>query len=478
MTQKWNLQDIRPAHQPRPSTRPAPGTVDNLSARPNGRPVSHGQSQTHPSTPAYQTQNREPEPTFHHQNHTEMQEADEEGYIPVVNGNKKRNHHLIAGVVISIIIVATGIGVSSFTGGTKITIHPKVKELNVNADFTAYTEKKPGELSYEVMTLDETGERQVKATGQETITKQASGEIEITKTTAGVERLIKNTRFSTSNGLIFRIQESVTVPGAVKGTDGKMNSGSIRAQVFAEEPGDKYNVPAGTAMTVPGFKEGNYMDLFNAISAKATAPFIDGFSGPKFIINDAELSTAKQSLQMELRDKLLAKIKEQRPADFTSFTDSISITYNTLPPTQYGDNLVTIKEQAILQIPLFKKEDFASYVAKQTIVGYENEPVRIDNVDNLTFKYANATTSQTNIANLPSLSFKIAGVPKIVWTFDAEKMKTELLGKEKTAFNQVLSNYTGIEKGEVEVRPFWKSSFSTSLKDITIIEDLSTVKTN
>ena len=58
--------------------------------------------------------------------------------------------------------------------------------------------------------------------------------------------------------------------------------------------------------------------------------------------------------------------------------------------------------------------------------------------------------------------------------FDGEKMKTELLGKEKTAFTVVLGNYTGIERGEVEVRPFWKRSFPTKLKDITITENLST----
>ncbi|MFK5283774.1 hypothetical protein ACI3PL_29780, partial [Lacticaseibacillus paracasei] len=80
-----------------------------------------------------------------------------------------------------------------------------------------------------------------------------------------------------------------------------------------------------------------------------------------------------------------------------------------------------------LQIPIFKKEDFAEFIAKETIVGYDGEPVRIDNLQNLTFSYVSATTSQSNIANEPSLTFKIAGVPKIVWTFDGEKMKTELL---------------------------------------------------
>jgi hypothetical protein len=421
----------------------------------------------------------DPQPTFKHSQknvNSEENFYEEEGSIPVINGNKRSRGNMYLGIILAVAIIAGSLGISALTGGAEITIYPKVRELNVNAEFTAYAQMKPGELAYEIMTLDASGERQVKASGQETITKQAAGEIEISKSTPGTERLIKNTRFATADGLVFRIQESVVVPGAIKATDGTIVPGVIRAQVFADEAGDKYNIAAGTPLNVPGFKEGGYTDLFNAISAKNTSAFLDGFNGPKFIINEAELSTARQSLQLELRDALLAKIKAESPADFTSFVDSIAFTYNALPATPYGDDLVTIKEQAVLQIPLFKKEDFAEFIAKETIVGYEDEPVRIDNLENLSFSYVNATTSQSNIANETALTFKIAGVPKIVWTFDGERMKTELLGKEKTAFVVVLANYTGIERGEMKVRPFWKRTFPTTLKDIAIKEDLSTAK--
>lgn len=462
MTQKWNLQDIRPA-APRTPRAPIPqGGAERVHI---SRPNSMQNEERHHAAP---------EPTLDVRDG--QQHLDDEDRIPVINGNKKGRLQIIIGIVIVALVIGTGIMIGVATGGAKITIHPKVREMNVNAEFTAYTEKKPGELSYEVLTLDASGERQVKASGQTTVTKQATGEIEITKTTPGTQRLIKNTRFQTESGLLFRIQESVLIPGSGKDASGKVVPGSIRAQVFADEAGDKYNLPTGTKLKVPGFKEGGETDLYNSIVATNQQAFTDGFSGPKFTINDDELNTAKQSLQLELRNSLLEKMKAQRPADFTTFDSAVAITYTTLPPTQYGDNLVTIKEQALLQIPLFKNADFASYIAKKTITVYDNEPVRIDNLQNLTFTYSDATTSQSNIANLSQLNFKISGVPKIVWTFDGEKMKTELIGKDKTAFYNVIKGYTGIEKGEVEIKPFWKSSFSTDLKKITIIEDLSTAK--
>lgn len=465
MTQKWNLQDIRPA-QPR-ERREGPAGV-----RPQAEsvPIRTGESRAplHPPVDIREHKRMEPAEEYNDMG------GDDEGRIPVIDGNKRSKGQLVTGLIIAALIIGAGIGISAFTGGAVVTIHPKVKELNVNAEFTAYSEKKPGELSYEIMTLDATGESQVKASGQETVTKQASGEIEISKSTPGTERLIKNTRFQTADGLTFRVQESVVVPGALKDSSGASVPGVIRAQVFADEPGDKFNIPAGTALSVPGFKEGGFMDLYNAISAKNTAAFSDGFSGPKFIINPEELATARQKLQMSLRDQLLQKITAEKPADFTTFDTAIALTYTALPPVQSGDDLVTIREQAILQVPLFKKEDFASFIAKETIVGYEGDPVRIDNLSNMTFAYTNATTSQSTIANEPSLTFKITGVPKIVWTFDGERMKAELLGMQKTALNGILSKYPGIERGEVVVRPFWKRSFPKSLSEITIEEQLPT----
>ncbi len=461
MTQKWNLQDIRPA-QPRQTHRPE----QTLEMRNPNSDMRSSKSESAHSEPVFKEKIN--------QEYVSDVSDDIDSTIPVIDGNKRNKKNLYVGIFLAMLVIAGGLGISALTGGAEITIYPKVRELNVNAEFTAYSSMKPGELVYEIMTLEETSESQVNASGKETVTAQATGEIEISKSTAGAERLIKNTRFATTDGLVFRIQESVVVPGAITGEGGKSVPGVTRAKVFADVPGEKHNLPVNTALNVPGFKEGGYTDLFNAISAKNTAAFVDGFNGPRFIINDQELSKARQTLQLDLRNKLLARIKIERPADFTSFESSIAFTYNVLPPSQLGDDKVIIKEQAVLQIPLFKKEDFAKFIAKETIVGYENEPVRIDNLQNLTFSYVNSTTSQSIIANEPSLTFKIAGVPKIVWTFDSEKMKTELLGKEKTAFTVVLGNYTGIERGEVEVRPFWKRSFPVKMDDFTITEKLST----
>ena len=389
--------------------------------------------------------------------------------IDIEDGNKKHRTHLIVAFAIFFVIVGAGFVFSFLMAGAEISVYPRNREPNVNVTLTAYRTPQVGELSYEIMTLEADGERQVSATGKEEVKEQATGEIIIFNETSGTERLKKNTRFETPSGLIYKITESVVVPGAKKTTEGELVPGSIRAQVFADGTGEQYNI-AHTRMTVPGYKEGGYEELYNSVYAENPEPITGGFDGTKFIIDDHELETEKQRLQTELRNALLDRIDGERPAGFVIFKDAVTFTYESLPAVEYGDNLATIKEKAHLQIPMFEEKAFAKYIAAATVPGYEQLPVRIEDSSVFTFNYTSATTSAADISNLDSLEFTLTGKPLIVWTYDEGKLKTDIMGKSNTALTSVLGGYPSIEKGRAIIRPFWKRSFPTKLDDITITE--------
>lgn len=436
MSQKWNLQDIRPA-EPRKKRLPA---------------------QTNQSQEPDNTQNQR----------TEREHIPS---IVIEDGRKNSSKKLIVSVVLFFIIVGTALGLSSVLGKTELTIYPEFREPNISAEFTAYPDKRAGELSYEIMTLESTSESQVNASGQVQVEEQATGIIEISKSTPGAERLIKNTRFRTKDGLVFRIQESVVVPGAVKTDNGNM-PGTIQAEVFADEVGDQYNIAGGTSLDVPGFQEGGFTALYEAITAKSAAAFSGGFSGPQFKIEENELSAARQSLQVELRNNLLSRIDSEKPPGFIAFPDAVAITYNELPAVQYGQNQVTIREQAILQIPLFQATEFGSFLAQETIATYEGNPVRVEDPSVLNFRYVSATTSSTVIANEPSLTFNLTGKPLLIWEYDATKLTTNLAGLPKTAINNAILEYPGIDGAKVHITPFWQRTFPEKAEDIIVIEEL------
>ena len=443
MSQKWNLQDIRPA-QPR-----------------KRRPINQvTKPQEEPDAAADERPIR-----------SEKYTKEEVPNIVIEDGNKKGFNRLIISIVLFVVIVGGAVGLSAILGKTELTVYPEFREPNVSAEFTAYPERRDGELSYEILTLEATKESQVAASGQIEVQEQATGMIEIIKTTPGSERLIKNTRFRSPDGLVFRIQESVVVPGAVT-TDGGVSPGTIQAEVFADEVGEEYNVPANTEFDIPGFQEGGFTALYDAIKARSTSDFTGGFSGPQFQIDDSELSTARQALQIDLRDNLLARIENEKPANFVAFEGAVTVTYNQLPAVEYGQDLVTIREQAVMQIPLFQINDLGSFLAQETVATYEGGSVRVDDPSQLTFSYTSATTSSSVIANEPSLNFKLTGKPLLVWEYDAESLKRDLVGLPKTAINNAVLAYPGIDGAKVHITPFWQRTFPEDTEEIEIIEEL------
>lgn len=445
MTQKWNLQDIRPA-QPRKRRPDIPTTVISSNDNEEVAPIST------------------------------INAREEIPNIVITNGKERSNNRILISVILFVVIVGGAVGLSAMLGKTELTVYPEHREPNINADFTAYPDKRDDSLSYEILTLEAVSESQVKASGQVEVNELATGVIEIIKTTPGAERLIKNTRFRTPDGLVFRIKESVVVPGSVKDSSGASVPGSIQAEVFADDVGEKYNLEAGKTFDVPGFKESKLDDLYAAITARNPQPITGGFSGPQFQINDEELSTARQALQIQLRNTLLARIENEKPADFIAFPDAVAITYNQLPAVEYGQDLVTIREQAILQIPLFKITDLGSFLAKEAVATYDGSDVRIDDPSVLKFRYTNATTSSSVIANEPSISFNLTGKPLLIWNYDIKSLTKNLAGLPKTAINNAVKAYTGIDAAKVHITPFWKRNFPENPDDIIVVEELKEIE--
>jgi hypothetical protein len=436
MAQKWNLQDIRP--------------IENRSRpfRPSAVEITRTKPPVEVSDPA------DIEPVV----------------IQDGNRTKKFRYAVIGGIVL--FFLTGSFALSLFLAETTVTVQPIFRDPNVNAEFEAFKERRDNALTYVVLKLDATAEKQVKASGQKQVEEQARGVIEIFKTTPGAERLIKNTRFKSPEGLIFRIEESVVVPGAIE-KDGKLNPGSIRAEVFADTIGEEYNLAANTRFSIPGFEENKLTDLFTAMYATNPEPFTGGFNGPQFIVDNTELSTSSQALELELRNKLLERIKNEQPSGFVSFEGSYAFTYTDLPTVSHGADLVTIRKQAVLQVPLFESGHLASFLAAQTVPTYNGNPVRIDSYDGMLFRYSDPTHNSTAIDSLPSLLFTLTGKPRIIWEFNDKQLQKDLAGKPKTALETVRDGYAdAVESFTVSMKPFYRQSFPENGEEIKIIEVL------
>ena len=177
------------------------------------------------------------------------------------------------------------------------------------------------ELSYEIMTIEKTDSKKIAATGREEIEEKASGKIVIFNDfNTSSQRLIKNTRFETPEGLIYRINKSIIVPGQ-KTEGGKTVPGSIEATVYADEAGEKYNIGL-TDFTIPGFEGSPRFDSFYARSKTEMA---GGFAGERLSANPDELKKAQDELRTELKKQLMAEAFSQIPDEFYPWPANVKI---------------------------------------------------------------------------------------------------------------------------------------------------------
>jgi hypothetical protein len=364
--------------------------------------------------------------------------------------------------VAGIAVVIFALAFSLLFSGAKVEIVPKQRTVLLNGTFEALKEVSgAGTLMYNVMTIEKTGSKTIAATGKEQVETKASGDLIIYNNfNSSSQRLIKNTRFETSDGLIYRINDSVTVPGkTTKG--GEDIPGSVRVTVYADDFGDKYNIGL-TDFTIPGFKGSPRFDGFYARSA---TPMKGGFTGERLVAEADELVKAESEIKENLRQQLLSEAFSQKPEKSLLYEDAIFVEFELVADKEIGDS-VEVVERAVLYGVLFDTKDFSRHIAEKTIADFDDSDVEIINLSDLDFAILDKQNSRP--WEREQISFTLNGSASIVWLFDEDLLKQDLSGRSKDALSTVLSGYPSVERAEAVLRPFWKSSFPENIQKIKV----------
>jgi hypothetical protein len=369
----------------------------------------------------------------------------------LMNFNKKSLY--IAGGVLGVIALA--IIITSIFHSALVTVMPHTATSALNGDFVAKKTPAANELGYQAITVDQTGSETVKATGQKQVSTRASGTITIFNNySSAVQRLIKNTRFATPEGLIFRISDSVTVPGK-KGTI----PGSIDATVVADEAGTTYNVGLKD-FTIPGFKGD---PRYSTFYARSKTPLAGGFVGVQKIVSDADRAKAKADIESKIHDDLIKQITAKRSADTIIYDSAYTVEYKMLPDEVIAADQVSIKEQGTLSAAAFDKKALSSALARTLIPGYKGDVVTIPLASAFVF-----TPKDFKPATADSISFHLSGTAAFEWVYDEVALKNALKGQPRSNTQAVIGKFPMIEKADISIRPFWSRSFPSSVDKITI----------
>jgi hypothetical protein len=349
-----------------------------------------------------------------------------------------------------------------FFAGAEVIIKPRQVQATIEGVFEAA--KKPEDptnvLPYEVMTIRKTISEAVPATGEEVAEVQASGMVTIHNNfSEAPQRLIKNTRFESPDGLIYRIHEATEVPGT-KRVNGQSVPGEVTVEVFADKVGEQYNI-APTRFTIPGLKGDS---RFEAIYAESKDPMQGGFSGIRKTVDPEEARRVQDATVAQLTEELTQQAKLEKPPGYILFNGATEVEARSLPPQPHEAG-VLLTEEVTLKAAIFDVNAISTFVARALIADFDHEPVTIPNLEILTFMLATGTSIEDE-----RVRFSLSGEPRIVWLFDENRLQQDLAGKSKSAdvFNTILSTHPGIESGRAYLRPFWQQSFPSDPSRIDI----------
>jgi hypothetical protein len=337
-----------------------------------------------------------------------------------------------------------------------ITVQPRTEVLTF--DTVTFTASKDGtsgaRYSLSPVVLSDTAS--VAATQKKQVQEKARGMITVQNLALKTkQRLIKNTRFESTTGKIYRIRESIEVPGYTD-VDGVKRAGTLDVEVFADEEGAAFNLKEG-ALTVPGLKDKD--DLYAGITAKVSSPISGGSTGTRFVITDMERQSVAKSLDATLLEKARSKAREGLLDNVFVLTGGEAFTLRDLPDEQDGTNVVIGREITFNQM-IFDTHDFAEYVRSvSSKTDLPDSPAQVVNTGALAITLVKKPNTTTSVFSNDPVSFTLAGKPQLVWSVDTEALKQSLAGVTREEINDILKKNSTIGAGtQVDIVPFWNTS--------------------
>ncbi len=369
----------------------------------------------------------------------------------------------IGGGVLGLVVI---FALLSLMSGARIEVIPKMARATSSEFFPALKTEEGASLPtsalpFQIVTVTKSAGKAVKANGEEQVERKASGTIVIYNDfgTAS-QRLIKNTRFESPEGLIYRINESVVVPGQ-KVVSGQTVPGSVEALVYADEPGERYNIGL-TDFTIPGFKgDVRYSKMY----ARSKIAMAGGFIGAVKKVADEDMARVREEIQVVLKEDLLEQVRGQIPETMVVLNGLEKTVFTVGPQSEPTGNSVKVNVDGSMTVVIVPRDVLANFLSPQ-VTSFGTIPVTIANVDALTFFLEE--DSVFDAARDTTFQFGVREEMVFVGQTSEEEIIAGLAGKPKAALPTLQETFPAIERMKVSVIPPWSSRLPEDAKGFSI----------
>ncbi|MEK7478755.1 MAG: hypothetical protein AAB626_02415 [Patescibacteria group bacterium] len=334
-----------------------------------------------------------------------------------------------------------------------------ITQLSAKADYKTVT------IPNQKSTSSKNLEMKFPATGKKQVSNKASGKMTIYNSySSDAQTLVKDTRFLSPDGKIFKLIKQIIVPGA-KISEGKILPSSIDADVVAEKAGEEYNVGQVKLFQIPGFKgTPKYAAFYGESKSNMTGGFVGEISYP----TASDIAAAKKKMKETLESSLKTELYSEISSDFkiVEGSSSFSTLKEDIKEDVDKDGNFSIFSDAQLAIISFKESDLIDILSKKA-EAEKGEDYAVKSYD---LQYGIA---RMDVAS-GRLSFPVTFKAILSYKIDIEKIKSEIAGMSDIELREKIFSLPGIDienQNVVSFWPFWVKRVPNNLNKINIAVD-------
>lgn len=297
--------------------------------------------------------------------------------------------------------------------------------------------------------IAKTATRTVPATEEKQIEQLAQGRIKIiNKHKETPQELVKNTRFQAPNGLIYRIRESIEIPGYTMSGE-TLIPGTLEVEVYADSVGEEYNI-SNTNFTIPGFSG---MEQFEKITAETAGSITGGYIGIRKVVS----AKTKENIEKELEAELEAQISNitKDSTEYVLVPDLSTISYSETKDEAQGSS-VTLTITATVNAYSMVKQDLFNFIGQNVVTGATPTNMYTLNAADLMY-----TLTEDDI--------QIAGNTTISAVIDVEALKQEFANKKRSEIATIVDKHNSFEGLKIDLNPIWAQRFPEDTSKIKVI---------
>ena len=395
-------------------------------------------------------------------------------HVPIETKQKKRRSRSFAPIILSVfgcIVIIAGIAfmMSSHFASATFTLAPRVLSVAVNSTYTIPSAR-PGVFGYEIISMTSTASTTIAATqGSYTETKSQGTVVIYNAYSQSSQRIVAGTHLSNDSGLVYRLMNSVVVPGYT-GSGSTILPGSITTSIIADVVGQQYNISRSDSLS--DFKIISYKGTpkYSGFYARLTGDMTGGFAGVRTVIAPTLLASTTALLQNKLITSLQNSLLSTVPEGYVMYPRAYSSIFTKPVVTPQDSTTAHLNISATLFGIIFKKIDFAQFLSGASstatfgTLGYSTS-----GIESLSFVFSNQ--KEFSPAKKSDVIARVNGSLVLVGAIPMNTLKQELTGVSLSHTADILKKYSfviDIAHSGAEITPPWISSVPKDIRQITI----------